>query len=113
MGMLFCYLLGFKHELSAICTIVIFSDSKLAISATLSRRRPITNVDITLALRRRYIELSTRFVINLQWIRGLAEMNGPIVSPRTLQAIKLTITISRLIIVFPPQLFPQFGIFFL
>ena len=55
----------------------VFSDSKLALGAVVSRKTPLTNGPITRAVRNTYqLALSKGLAISLHWIRGHSAVNG-------------------------------------
>ena len=54
----------------------IFSDSKLALLAAVSRKRPLTNGPITRAVRLAFIAVSRILSIDLHWIRGHSKVGG-------------------------------------
>ena len=74
--MTFNLLIRLRAQLPIDTKIVIFSDSKIALSAAQSKRKPIMNPAITLALRASFHSLSRIFPVNLQWIRGHSGIGG-------------------------------------
>ena len=76
LGMLFLFLIRLCADHPGINNVFIFSDSKLAINAAISRNKPISNCSIILALRRLFCKLSACASVKLLWIRGHTAIGG-------------------------------------
>jgi ribonuclease HI len=76
LGMIFSQLLDFPSSHSQIKSATIFSDSKLALAAVVSRKVPLTNGPITRALRKTYLAACGGLEISLHWIRGHVRIGG-------------------------------------
>ena len=76
LGIIFTELIVLQVSNTHLKKAVVFCDSKLALRAASSRRKPITNCSITRALRVAFQTVSKCFSMDLQWIRGHVDYGG-------------------------------------
>jgi ribonuclease HI len=76
LGMLLTYLRCLPSLYPGITSATIFSDSRIALHATTSKRPPLSNAAITLALRKTYAATCLQIQVNLHWVRGHASVGG-------------------------------------
>ena len=76
LGMLFTELTHLCLRNSSILVAHVFCDSKLALSAVVSKKAPLTNGALTRAVRIAYAALPTSLRIELHWIRGHSSVGG-------------------------------------
>jgi ribonuclease HI len=77
LGVIFVQILDFRTRYPRIDSAIVFSDSKLALNAAVTRKAPLTNGPIIRALRRAHdAVLAGGIKLTLQWIRGHASIGG-------------------------------------
>ncbi len=76
LGIIFTRLVSLRSSHPTIKRAVVFCDSKLALRAAVSSKKPITNGPITRAVRAAFLTVSSVMEIDLQWIRGHVEYGG-------------------------------------
>jgi ribonuclease HI len=77
LGIIFSQILLLHRRFPVITRAVVFSDSKLALNAAVSRKSPLTNGPITRAVRKAYdAALAGGVSVTLQWVRGHVDIGG-------------------------------------
>jgi ribonuclease HI len=76
LGVIFTRLVSLHRAHPRVKRAVVFCDSKLALRAAVSIKRPISNGPITRAVRAAFLTASRVMEIDLQWIRGHALYGG-------------------------------------
>lgn len=103
LGMCLSQLLLLSESLPHLTKALIFSDSQLAIRAATSIKPPLTNIPLTIALRKAYTHASKKLAIRIHWIRGHSDIGG---NERVDRISKSFAQISSNVITLPPPSFP-------